>query len=49
MADDVKALPKTIQVSELKSNVTVLNSNTHRVKIGHTGMTNDYSTASKQP
>jgi hypothetical protein len=47
MADDVKALPKTIQVSELKNNVTVLNSNSHQLKIGHTGVTNDYSTANK--
>lgn len=36
------------QARELKSNVEVLNSNLHRVKIGHAGMANDYSTQSKQ-
>ncbi len=34
-AGDIKAQPKTIQASDLKSSIEVLNSNSHRVRIGH--------------
>lgn len=44
--DDVTAQPRSTNLSQLKPEADVLNSNIHRVKLGHSGITNDYATTS---